>query len=611
MTYQFPKPGLCLTLIWLLCPVSGMADDAPVELDRLVVVTSKTPRQVSDVVGQVSVITAEDISQNLTEGLDDLLRYEPGINTESSGTRFGVNGVNIRGIGGNRVAIEVDGVPVRDRFAIGNFSDGGRSLVETDLVKQVEVLHGPASTLYGSDALGGVMAISTWDPDDLLARTDNRPYYSLRGGYRGSDESWVASGMAAWSGGRSAALLSATIRDGHELENMAMGDAPEDNQDWDSQDYFFRATLDTSGGHRFRLSVEDYQRNAKTEIRSILGQGRFRSTTSLSGDDTDDNQRLNLDFDFSSERISQGVVRLFHSDTSTRQLSREVRAASSRPVRLERFFQYQQDANGLELNLFSELNLGNSSHRLGFGVEFLRTDTEEFRDGFQQSLLDGSITKSVIGEDLPVRDFPNSETDEYGVFIQDEIRFGEGRWEVIPALRFDRYDLDPKPDSIYLEDNPFTEVVAVDDSQVSPRLGVLFHINQDWSVYGQYVEGFRAPPFEDANIGLDIPLFNIRAIPNPELVSETSRGWEAGIRKATASSWFSLAVFDTDYDDFIDTKAFIGVDPASGVLLFQSRNIESARIYGLDLRFQQDLDQWADTQQHFTSPGDPGSVLAV
>ena len=113
-------------------------------------------------------------------------------------------------------------------------------------------------------------------------------------------------------------------------------------------------------------------------------------------------------------------------------------------------------------------------------------------------------------------------------------------------------------------------------------------------MYGQYVEGFRAPPFEDANIGLDIPLFNIRAIPNPELASETSSGWEAGIRKATASSWFSLAVFDTDYDDFIDTKAFIGVDPQTGVLLFQSRNINSARIYGLDMRFQQDLVRWSE-----------------
>jgi hemoglobin/transferrin/lactoferrin receptor protein len=593
VNYRLLNFAAPILLLAVSAPV--LAEDASVELDRIVVVTSKTPRVLSDVVGQVSVITAEDVSQHLAEGLDDLLRYEPGINTASSGTRFGVSGVNIRGIGGNRVAIEVDGVPLRDRFAIGNFSDGGRALVETDLVKRVEVLHGPASTLYGSDALGGVMAITTWDPDDLLAQGDKDRNFKLRGGYRGSDDSWVASGTAAWGGERSGALVSATLRDGHQLDNMATGGADEDTQNWSSQDYFFRLTRDTVGGNRFRLSVEDFQRDAQTEIRSVLGQGRFRRTTALAGDDTDQNQRLNLDFEFTNDHINQGVARIFHSNSETRNLSLEERAASFNPVRLERYFQYQQDASGLELNLFRELEWRASHHRLGAGIEFIRTETEEFRDGFQQSLVDDSITRTVLGEDLPVRDFPNSETDEFGVFFQDEIRIGDGRWEVIPALRYDRYDLSPKPDSIYMEDNPGTETVSVSEDRISPRLGILFHITGDWSFYGQYVEGFRAPPFEDANIGLDIPLFNIRAIPNPDLRSETSTGWEAGVRKATEATWFSLAVFDTDYDDFIDTKAFIGVDPESGVLLFQSRNIESARIRGVDLRLQQDLGNWGES----------------
>jgi hemoglobin/transferrin/lactoferrin receptor protein len=53
---------------------------------------------------------------------------------------------------------------------------------------------------------------------------------------------------------------------------------------------------------------------------------------------------------------------------------------------------------------------------------------------------------------------------------------------------------------------------------------LLLRASELWSVYGQYAEGFRAPPFEDANIGFDIPLFGFRAIPNPDLRSETSQG---------------------------------------------------------------------------------------
>jgi len=166
---------------------------------------------------------------------------------------------------------------------------------------------------------------------------------------------------------------------------------------------------------------------------------------------------------------------------------------------------------------------------------------------------------------------------------------------VVPAIRYDRYDLEPRPDEIYLEGNPEADVVAVNEDEFSPRIGVLYHVNDDWGLYAQYVNGFRAPPFEDANIGLDIPLFNIRAIPNPDLKSETSQGFEVGFRYISADTRFTLAVFDTEYDDFIETKALVGIDPESGVLLFQSRNIDQARIYGLDVRLEQNLGAWIDS----------------
>ena len=165
-------------------------------------------------------------------------------------------------------------------------------------------------------------------------------------------------------------------------------------------------------------------------------------------------------------------------------------------------------------------------------------------------------------------------------------------WEVVPALRWDRYDLDPKPDATWSEANPGTSIVSASESRATPRLGVLFHPSSTWSLYGQYSEGFRAPPFEDANIGFNIPLFGFRAIPNPDLKSETSQGFEFGVRRFTAESRFSLAWFNTDFDDFIESRVLIGRDPESGDLIFQSRNIDSARIHGLDLRFDQDLSAW-------------------
>jgi len=604
---HFTTRVLILVLIAMTSPAFA-ADDgddaapAALELDPIVVVASKSPRPLSDVIGQVSVINAGFIERYGVENIDDLLRYEPGLNIESSGTRFGGNAINIRGIGGNRVAIEVDGIPARDRFAIGSYSDGGRLLAETDRIKRVEILYGPASTLYGSDALGGVMAITTWDPADLLAYGNGNSWYSLRGGYQSVNSSVVGSGIAAWGNDNNGFLFAATWRDGHEPDNKAVSGTPQDKQDWDSMDYFLRYTHDTQSGNLLRVTLNDYQKDTKTQIDSLPGHGRFRRTTALSGDDTDENRQISVAYEFDS-KWGNGVLRAFDMASSTKQLTHEERAASVRPVRLQRYFQYDQDINGIELNMFRDVSMSGSDHHFGAGIEFQRTDSEEIRNGFQQSLIDGSITNIILSEEMPVRDFPISRTDEWGIFIQDEISMANGRWEIVPAIRYDRYDLDPRPDEIYLEDNPSTEVVSVSEDDLSPRIGALFHINDEWGIYAQYVNGFRAPPFEDANIGLDIPLFNIRAIPNPDLKSETSQGIETGFRYITNTTRLTLAIFDTEYDDFIETKARVGFDPETGTILFQSRNIDRARIYGLDIRLEQSMVAWSDALENWSLTG--------
>lgn len=566
-----------------------------VELDPLVVVAGKTPRPLSEIAGQVTVIDAGDMREGMVEDIDGLLKYEPGLEVETAGTRFGAKGLNIRGVGGNRVDIEIDGVPVRDQFAIGAFSNGGRALVEPDRIKRVEVLYGPASVMYGSNAMGGVMAVTTWDPSDLLAVSDSSTWFGLRGGYQGSNDSWAGSGLAAWGEGPHGLLAAATFRNGHELDNQAPGETLSDPQDWDSQDFMFRYTYDTAGGNLLRFSADRSEQDVTTQINSLLGYSRqFRWTTAMTGDDHDESRRLSMDYSFSAGNWQQGVIRVYHLRHDTDQWTFEERAIAPKPVEIERRFQYGQDLGGMDFSIFREFGWGRSEHRVGLGGEWVRTDIEELRDGLQTSLLDGSTSNVILGEEMPVRDFPNSRTNEIGLWIQDEISLLDGTLEVIPALRWDSYDLDPKPDSVWEEDNPNTEVVAVSDSRATPRLGLVYHPDRNWSLYGQYSEGFRAPPFEDANIGLDIPLFRIRAIPNPDLESETSQGIEAGVRRFSDSSRLSFTVFHNDFEDFIESRALVGFDPASGYLVFQSRNIDKARIRGVDVRLDQDLSAWSE-----------------
>jgi hemoglobin/transferrin/lactoferrin receptor protein len=102
----------------------------------------------------------------------------------------------------------------------------------------------------------------------------------------------------------------------------------------------------------------------------------------------------------------------------------------------------------------------------------------------------------------------------------------------------------------------------------------------------QYSHGFRAPPYSDANVSLDLPLFQYRAVPNPDLRSESSDGLDIGLRWHGSRSSAHVSAFRTDYVDFIETKVNIGVDPVSGYTEFQSLNIEDTTIQGVEAGWQ-------------------------
>jgi hemoglobin/transferrin/lactoferrin receptor protein len=186
----------------------------------------------------------------------------------------------------------------------------------------------------------------------------------------------------------------------------------------------------------------------------------------------------------------------------------------------------------------------------------------------------------LLGEVFPLRDFPISDTKETAAFVEDTISVGD--WTVVAALRADRFDLSPQPDATYLEDYPSYEIVSLDESDLSPKLGVIYTVTPGIDVYAQYSHGFRAPPYSDANISLELPFFGYRAIPNPDLKSESSDGFDIGFRWHGERSSLRLSAFRTKYDDFIESKINLGLDPVSGFTLFQSQNISATEIEGFE-----------------------------
>lgn len=594
--------GFWLTINMAFTPT--FAQDNPTtekstELDNMVVVAYKQARPIQDVVGDVSVITAEQISKTLSQGMATAIKYEVNIDIEDGGTRFGTSGINIRGIGDNRVAIEVDGIPNAKTFNLGSYSFATAGFPEIDLIQRIEILKGPASTLYGSDALGGIVAIHTWDPDVLLAQNgDGDNWSKIRLGYDGKRHARFATISSAWDFGQHGLILSATQRDGKGMVNEN-SDLPKDTADWDAQSVFGKWKIDTSNGGALTFGLIANQQDQFSQINSFIGQGRFNRTTALSGDDESTDHKFSIDYDFfvNGAFADDGGLIIYHANTQFKQDTFENRfSRRGTPLFQYRQFNFDSTRNGLELDFTKSINTENTQHQLIYGLEWTQSDVKESRNATETNLNTGSTSNVILGENFPLRDFPITDVQEIGIFIHDEITFTDSRWTLVPAIRFDHYDLSPNRDQLFDNGSAEAEVVSITASDFSPKFGVMYDINDEINLYAQYVRGFRAPPYDDVNIGFNLALFNFQAIPNPDLKSETSDGFELGFRYSGDSQQVNFNVFHNKYKNLIISRDSIGLDPETNALIFQSRNINDATIYGAELDYQ-----WQITDQLTTA----------
>ncbi|MCB1589900.1 MAG: TonB-dependent receptor, partial [Xanthomonadales bacterium] len=357
-------------------------------------------------------------------------------------------------------------------------------------------------------------------------------------------------------------------------------------------------------GDALRLSFDGRIARTDTEVLSArrtqsLGPSQIR-TDDLRAEDRAERRRVSLDYQLRAPLgfIDQGSLQLYTQGSDNRQLTFEQRstlsAAGATPAERYRRFDFDQRVRGLELTARSDFSTGGAAHRLVYGIDLEHTDTDQLRDGFQRDPRTGVVTNIVLPDVFPVRDFPRSESRELGLYLQDRIGWLDGGLTLIPALRYDRYELEPQLDDIFLEDNPGVPVTDLSVSELSPKLGLVYRLSDTWSLHAQYAEGFRPPPFNDVNLGFTNFAFGYTALPNPDLRAETSRGVELGLRGHGDWGFLTLTAYRNDYDDFIESLLAIGVDPETGLLLFQSQNLDDVRIEGFEARAALELGHWSD-----------------
>ncbi|WP_127346373.1 TonB-dependent receptor domain-containing protein [Pseudidiomarina mangrovi] len=608
--------GVFVGVQWL--PMPAFAQQVQTEqqqsqeaVEVITVVAHRQPRQLSEVAGTVTVISDEQMQRNMVFNASDLVRYQAGVEIDDSSSRFGDSGFRIRGIGGNRTTVVIDQVPVADRFAVGAFADTGRGLLELGLAGRVEILRGPASTLYGSKALGGVVAVQLLTADDVLYDNDSGSRIQL--GYN-SDRNRVKGLVAqAYRDGDTSLLIAGAAQYGQQLNVADREGVADDPQHLRQQAMLLRAGLDTQGG-RWQFTLDAMNESRDTDIRSSIGSGRQASTTELLADDARQQWRLLIDQQlYATDYFDRAVWRLFHQRSQVQQNTDETRGILPQPLFIERDFEFTQIDTGIGFDLELGTELADMRHRFGYGLELISSAMTDMRDAQQLNLTTGVLTKVLLGEQFPLRDFPRSRVTELGVYVHDEITLWRDGPVLSPGLRYENYRLRARVDSLFTERYPNTEVTDLSHDAWLPKLGLLWPVTDDLEWFAQYARGYRAPPFADVNVGLYYPQFGVLAIPNPDLKAERGYTFETGIRWRSGDSAVSVTAYHNKYRDFIQSRAPLGFDPDRQANIFQSINRDRVTIEGIEAQWQQQWTrQWAtDVSVEYARGTDNSTGLAL
>ncbi len=560
--------------------------------EAITVSATRRPELVSEVPATVSVITAQEIEENFVQDIKDLVRYEPGVSVRTAPARFtaaGANtgrdgnaGFNIRGLEGNRVLIINDGIRVPDGFSFGGQSVGRGDYFDTDTLKSVEILRGPASALYGSDGIAGAVSFVTKDPYDYIK--DGRGF-AVQGtpSYTSADNTVSTNVVGAVGEGPWSAMVSFTRRDGHEIKTMGTNYARNtDRTAPNPQDILTNAVLSKlvyqpSGAHTLRATYEYFDSEMNALVLSAIAKPPLAATSALglTARDTTKRSRYSLDYRYegaAGDLIESAFLAGYYQNAKTRQFSDEDRNTAADRLRINTFDNAVFGFTGQAETSFAT---GFASHIViaGFDVSFSR----------QEGIRDGTVPPA--GETFPTRAFPNTDFTLASFFVQDEISLLNGDLKLYPAIRLDTYSLDPKADALLTG----AVMAGQSKSHVSPKFAAIYSVTPQIKVFGNWAEGFKAPAPGQVNNAFANIIANYTSVPNPNLRPETSQTLEGGLRYIDDRFSLSGTAFVGQYKDFIDQVMVGGAFTPTNPAVFQFINQGSVLIKGLEFKGSVDL----------------------
>jgi len=599
----------CTALAVLSLSTGALAQDAADGANgegttlKAIVVKGKRVKTVGTGVAETplaSTVTAEQLEDKQITSIEDLGRsLEPGVSFNRA------NGaVNIRGLEGSRVLTTIDGLPVSYLSDATRDASGGVNSFDFGSLSQADVVRGGDSSRAGPGALGGVLALRTLEPEDLIG--EGRTWGGLvKITYDSADRSFNTNAAVASQFDNTAVLFQGGYKKGHERRSNGTVDtygatrSEADPADFDQHNLLFKVRHYAESGHMFGVTLERYRRDMDSDPRSILsntGSGTYRAGNYDAFNNTD-RDRVSLDYAYEAQDDGS----LFDTAAASIYWQSQLRGVGYDAIR------FSSGAPGTPLvgpiNRFNTLEeenygfIGSASktlanHKVTFGWDIATGTTTQYSAGKDNCATTTPRPAACDNLHTNQADSPKVDGTRIGLFVEDKIALGNAGFSVTPGVRFDWVSYDPKmtPEFAANPNNP-TLPGSFEDTAISPKLRFAHEVNEGLELYAQWAMGFRAPTAGELYSVFGGKGTYLR-LGNPDLESETSNSFDIGMNWGDDDLGGRVNLFYSRYKNFIDVRklsaseaANLGYDvndyPQNGIT--RGVNLDRARIYGVEL----------------------------
>ena len=535
---------------------------------KITVTGTRSPKAVDTFPGSIEVLDKDDLFIKSGSSIKELTDDIPGVtvrNTKRNGTvgPSSTGNVNIRGLDFQRILFLVDGIRLPEPYRFGSYYtfDQG-NYVDFNTLSSVEILKGPASALYGADALGGLVSYRTLKPSDLLSKDKNTAfeiplnYDSSNGGLSQSIK------FANKLSDKDSVAIVFTNETSSEM-NVKADSKFKDDESNQLTNYLISYTRDFDDYTQGSITYENLTRNSEATT-SEANLAAMRGTYfSLVTDDESRRDRLSFEYKYDNPDNDK-FFKLFRTKLYNQyarnndKFTRDSISFGSRATNNHDYY-FKNEAVGGDIEFQSLIN----DNKFTYGIELSEVDTSRLRTTVNETRGSTSI----------VKDTPDTKITRFGVYVQDEVSYG--KFDFIAGLRYDKYDLDAKGDE-YVSEDVANDVNA---DEFTPKIAATYNFTDKYSGYAQYSKGFRAPAYYEVNANFTNARANYKTISNPDLKPETSDSYEVGLRGRYPNFDYNIAAFYNKYSNFISQFQTIAFQP---MLTFQTLNVEDAQISGYE-----------------------------